>query len=316
VGAGQSARLMRIALIGQAAFGESVYRALRDAGEDVVVVSSVRGPKERPDPLYTAAKADDIPVFSTGKLKEPDVLERYAATRPDLCVMAFVTHILPESVITSPRLGTIEYHPSLLPLHRGRSALHWAIRMGDTRTGLTVFWVDEGIDTGPILLQREVDIAPDDTVGSLYFDKLYPMGVAALTDAVRMVREGAAPRLPQDNEHATYEHPAEGENSRIDWRVPAQQVYDLVRGSNPQPGAHARLNGRVVRFWDSRLTLNTLSGAPGTVLNIGETIDVELSGGVLHAKRLSLEGGKKLPAPEFAEAAGLRAGDRFEAAQV
>jgi methionyl-tRNA formyltransferase len=312
VGAAARATLMRIALIGQAAFGESVYRALRDAGEDIVVVSSVRGPRERPDPLYTAAKADGIPVFSTGKLKEPDVLERYAAARPDLCVMAFVTHILPESVIRSPRHGTIEYHPSLLPRHRGRSAMHWAIRMGDTNTGLTVFWVDEGIDTGPILLQREVEITPDDTVGSLYFDKLYPMGVEALTEAVRKVREGNAPSIPQSNDRATYEHPAEDHNSGIDWNAPAQQVYDLIRGSNPQPGAHARLKQRLVRFWDSRLTLNRLSSAPGTVLSIGETIDIELNGGVLHARRLSLDGGKKLQASEFAETAELSAGDRIE----
>jgi methionyl-tRNA formyltransferase len=304
---------MRIALIGQAAFGEAVYRALREAGEQVVVVSSVRGPKEKPDPLYAAAKGDGVPVFSTGKLKHLDVLDQYQATQTDLCVMAFVTHILPEAVIHSPKHGTIEYHPSLLPRHRGRSAMHWAIRMGDTTTGLTVFWVDEGIDTGSILLQKGVEIAPDDTVGSLYFDKLYPMGIEALVEAVRMVREGNAPAIPQDEALATYEHPAEDENSGIDWSASAQQVYDLVRGSNPQPGAHAQHNGRRVRFWDSRLTLNTLSNAPGTILSIGETIDVELSGGVLHVKRLSVEGGKKLAAAEFAEVTALRAGEKFTA---
>ena len=303
---------MRIALIGQAAFGEAVYRALRESGEQVVVVSSVRGPKERPDPLYVAAKADRVPVFSTGKLKHLDVLDQYQATQPDLCVMAFVTHILPEPVIHSPRHGTIEYHPSLLPRHRGRSAMHWAIRMGDTKTGLTVFWVDEGIDTGPILLQREVDIAPDDTVGSLYFDKLYPMGVEALVEAVRLVREGRAPAIAQDGSLATYEHPAEDANSGIAWGAPARRVYDLVRGSIPTPGAHARLEGNLVRFWEARFAPLALGGAPGTVLSIGETVDIELDGGVLHAKRLSLDGGPKLQAAAFAEEAGLRPGQRFE----
>jgi len=302
---------VRIALIGQAAFGEAVFRALRDAGEQVVVVSSVRGPKERPDPLYAAARAEGVPVYSTARLKHLDVLDRYQATQPDLCVMAFVTHILPEPVIHSPRHGTIEYHPSLLPRHRGRSAMHWAIRMGDTRTGLTVFWVDEGIDTGPILLQREVDIGSDDTVGSLYFDKLYPMGIDALVEAVRMVREGTAPAIPQDPALATYEHPADDTNSAILWDEPAQQVYNLVRGSIPTPGAHARLGGLLVRFWEARFAPVALSGAPGTVLSIGETVDIELHGGVLHARRLSLDGGPKLPAPEFAREARLRPGDRF-----
>jgi methionyl-tRNA formyltransferase len=304
---------MRIALIGQAAFGESVFRALRDAGEDVVAVSSVRGPAERPDPLYAAAKDAGIPVFSTAKLKQPDTLERYAATNPDLCVMAFVTHILPEPVIRSPRHGTIEYHPSLLPRHRGRSAMHWAIRMGETKTGLTIFWVDEGIDTGPVLLQREVDLLPDDTVGSLYFDRLYPMGVQALVDAARMVREGTAPRMPQDNALATYEAPAEDENSGIAWGSPAAHVYNLVRGSDPQPGAHARLSDRRVRLFDARLsTGGAPDAAPGTVLATGESIDVALAGGVLHVRRAQLDGGKKLTAAEFAAAAGLRAGDRLE----
>jgi methionyl-tRNA formyltransferase len=303
---------MRIALIGQAAFGEAVFNALREAGEQIVVVSSVRGAKERPDPLYAAAKGAGVPVFSTGKLKQPDTLAKYAATEPELCVMAFVTHILPESVIHESKHGTIEYHPSLLPRHRGRSAINWAIRMGDEVTGLTVFWVDKGIDTGPILLQREVPIAPDDTVGSLYFDRLYPMGVEALVESVRMVREGSAPSIPQDDSQATYEHPADDANSGIDWSAPAQQLYDLVRGSNPQPGAHARLGGRTVRFWDARMSPNPLGGGPGTVLSIGESIDIELNGGALHVKRLSLEGGKKLPAAEFAEAAGLKPGDSFD----
>src|SRR3954454_25402547 len=135
---------MRIAIIGQAAFGEAVFGALRGAGEDIVAVSSVAGSRERPDPLWAAAQAADVPVFPTGKLKQPDVLEAYAATRPDLCVMAFVTHILPERVLTAPPMGTIQYHPSLLPRHRGRSAINWAIRMGDAATGVTIFWVDAG----------------------------------------------------------------------------------------------------------------------------------------------------------------------------
>ena len=125
---------MRIALIGQAQFGEAVFNALRQAGEDVVAVSSVRGTRERPDQLWATAEAASIPVFPTGRLKKAEVLEEYSATRPDLCVMAFVTHILPEDVLFAPKHGSIQYHPSLLPRHRGRSAMHWAIRMGDATT--------------------------------------------------------------------------------------------------------------------------------------------------------------------------------------
>jgi methionyl-tRNA formyltransferase len=307
---------MRIALIGQAAFGEAVFRALREAGEQVVVVSSVRGPKEKPDPLYTAAKGAGVPVFSTGKLKHLDVLDQYQATQPDVCVMAFVTHILPAPVINSPKHGSIEFHPSLLPRHRGRSAMHWAIRMGDATTGLTVFWVDEGIDTGSILRQKEVEIASDDTVGSLYFDKLYPMGIEALVESVRMVREGTAPATLQDEALATYEHPADDSNSGIEWEAPAPRVYDLVRGSNPQPGAHCTLDGRRVRIFDASFTPVEMypadRNAPGTVMAVdADGIEIALAGGVLTAKRLSVEDGKKVPAAEFVADAGLKIGGRF-----
>jgi methionyl-tRNA formyltransferase len=307
---------MRLALIGQAAFGEAVFRALRDAGEDIVAVSSIAGTAERPDPLWAAAEAAGLPLYPTGKLKKPDVLNAWAAHAPDLCVMAFVNHILPPRVLDAPPLGTIQYHPSLLPRHRGRSSINWAIIQGDEVTGVTIFWVDHGIDTGPILLQKEVPIGPDDTVGSLYFDRLFPIGVDAMVEAVRLVREGRAPRIAQDERHATYEPPADDATSAIDWSRPAADVYNLVRGSNPQPGAHAHLGDLTVRFFDARLASEAPSAMPGTVLAVGESIDVALAGGVLRAMRLQAPGGKKLPAAEFAAAQGVKPGDRFESGML
>lgn len=305
---------MRLALIGQAAFGEAVFRALRDAGENIVVVSSVTGTAERPDPLWVAATEAGIPCIATGSLKKPDPLEDYAATTPDLCVMAFVTHILPERVLTAPPLGTIQYHPSLLPRHRGISSMHWAIRQGETKTGLTIFWVDAGIDTGPVLLQREVEVAPDDTVGSLYFDRLFQPGVDALVESVRLVREDAAPRIAQDESLATYDPPASDANSAIDWQRPAHEIYNLVRGSNPAPGAHAMVYATRVRIFDARLTvLNEWPAAPGTILaSEDDRIDIALAGGILHAHRLQRIGGKKLRAGEFAAEIGIVVGDAFE----
>jgi methionyl-tRNA formyltransferase len=302
---------MRIALIGQAAFGEAVFTALRDAGEQIVAVSSVEGAPERPDPLWAAAGEAGIPRFPTGALKKTKSLDAYAETRPDLGVMAFVTHILPERVLDLPGLGTLQYHPSLLPKHRGISAMHWAIRNGETQTGLTIFWVDRGIDTGPVLLQREVEIGPDDTVGSLYFDKLFAPGVAALVEAVRLAREGKAPRIAQDESQATYEPPASDGNSAIVWSQPAQRVYDLIRGSNPAPGAHALLDGARVRVFDCRLARELSDSPPGTVIAVGDTIDVALDGGVLRVQRLQADGGKKQLASEFAATLGLRPGARF-----
>lgn len=319
---------MRIALIGQAAFGERVFSALREAGEDIVAVSSITGKPEKPDALWATAEAAGIACFPTGKLKQPDVLDAFAATKPDLGVMAFVTHILPQRVLDLPSLGTIQYHPSLLPRHRGISAMHWAIRMGESRTGLSIFWVDAGIDTGPVLLQRDVEIGPDDTVGSLYFDKLFAPGVDALVESVRLVREGRAPRIVQDETRMTYEPPADDTNSAIGWARPAREVYDLIRGSNPSPGAHAMLYATQVRIFDVRVTLfddpNATGGtartehgefpvAPGAILaSEADRIDIALLGGVLHAQRLQRVGGKKLAAAEFAAEMGVAAGAWFE----
>lgn len=308
---------MRLSIIGQAAFGEAVFRALRDDGNQIVAVSSVPGTPERPDPLWKAAQDAAVPVFPTGRLKRDDVLRSYEATQPELCVMAFVTHILPERVLAAPRLGSIQYHPSLLPRHRGRSAMHWAIRMGETETGVTIFWVDEGIDTGPVLLQRTCEITPDDTVGSLYFDKAFPLGVEALVESVRLVRDGKAARTPQDPADATYEAPADDDNSGIVWTRPARDVYNLVRGSNPQPGAHCVLYGTKVRIFDAALTETEESlAAPGTVLRAGNgQVDIALAGGILHAKRLQRDGGKKLAAEEVAAEMGIVPGDGFEDAR-
>jgi methionyl-tRNA formyltransferase len=305
---------MRLALIGQAAFGKAVFDALLAAGEQIVAVSSITGSDERPDPLWSAAGDAAIARFPTGQLKKPDVLDAYAATAPDLGVMAFVTHILPERVLDLPPHGTIQYHPSLLPRHRGISAMHWAIRQGETQTGLSIFWVDKGIDTGPVLLQKTVEIGPDDTVGSLYFDKLFQPGVDALVESGRLVREGRAPRISQDEASATYDPPAADANSAIDWSRPAHDVYNLIRGSNPAPGAHALLRGERVRIFDARFTLCAPSATPGTVVSVAQkSIDVALNGGVLYAQRLQRLGGKKLPAADFVAETGIEAGDRFEA---
>jgi methionyl-tRNA formyltransferase len=190
--------------------------------------------------------------------------------------------------------------------------MHWALRMGDDKTGVSIFWVDEGIDTGAVLLQKDVDIGPDDTVGSLYFDRLFPLGVESMVEAVRLVREGNAPRIVQDETLATYEPPADDGNSGIDWSKPAVDVYNLIRGSNPTPGAHARLRGQMVRIFDARMTDDAPGQPPGTVLATGETIDVALAGGLLHVQRAQQAGSKKIAAAEFASAAKISAADRFD----
>ena len=188
---------MKIVIIGQSAFGRSVMEAIADAGKDEIVgVFPPADQEGRPlDPVKEGALERSIPVHQHGKYRSEESIAAFKALDADLCVMAFVTDIVPDDMIEAPKLGTIQYHPSLLPKHRGPSSINWPIIQGETMTGLTIFWPDKGLDTGPVLLQKETEIGPDDTLGYLYFDRLYPMGVEGMVEAIDMVRDGTAPRI-------------------------------------------------------------------------------------------------------------------------
>ncbi|HLZ72153.1 MAG TPA: methionyl-tRNA formyltransferase [Dehalococcoidia bacterium] len=303
---------MRIVLIGQQAFGESVLTRLREAGHDVAgVCAPATKEGARPDPLRAAAEAAGLPVLETRRLRRPEVFEQYAALKPDLNVMAFVTDIIRENVLTLPAQGTIQYHPSLLPRHRGISSINWAIIQGDAVTGLTVFWVDAGIDTGPILLQKEVPVGPDDTVGSIYFNKLFPIGVDAMVEAIDLVKAGTAPKIVQDESKATYEPPCSEEHTRIDWQAPADTTYNLIRGSNPQPGAVTSLGGARLKLFDVERVPGA-GGAPGSVLAVEDAgVLVAMREGAVRLKRVTPEGQGKIAAADWARATGLAPGARL-----
>jgi len=302
---------MRIILIGQAAFGAKVLESLIEKGENVVAVYT---PPDRPggrlDPLKEAAVSKGILVLQPATYKDDPVFEAYKAIKPDLTVMAFVTDIIPARFFDVPSQGTINYHPSILPRHRGASAINWAVIMGDTRTGLSIFWPDGGIDTGPILLQKEIDIALEDTTGSLYFNHLFPLGVEAIIESVARVKEGKAPKIIQDEADATYEPPCDDSVAGIDWNKPAKEVYNLVRGCDPQPGAFVMLQGEKVRFYGPKLVEAAADKAPGTILQIDDMgIHVAVPGGKLIASRVKPGKGGKVPAAEFAAEKGLKIGD-------
>jgi len=300
---------MRITLIGQAAFGQAVLKALLERGEEVVGVYTPPDVPGRQDPLKELALQEGIPVFQPPRMRDPEVYSGYRELSPDLGVMAFVTDIVPGTILRCPRLGTIQYHPSLLPRHRGASAINWAIINGETRTGLTIFWPDEGIDTGPILLQREVAIDPDDTVGSLYFNKLFPLGVQAMMEAVEAVKRGTAPRLAQDESQATYEPPCREEHAIIEWSRPAPQVYNLIRGTNPQPGATTFFGGKKLKIFDCELRPAPREANPGEIIAVTEEgfLVAALDGAIL-VKRVQPSGLPKIAALDFVTSAGLRVG--------
>jgi len=306
---------MRIVVIGQAAFGESVLNALVDRGETVVAAwCPLDGDGPRVDRLKAASDKQSVPVFQFTRMRDREAIDAFQGLSADLCVMAFVTDIVPGDILSAPTHGTIQYHPSLLPKHRGPSSINWPIIQGESRTGLTVFWPDEGLDTGPVLLQKPVDIGPDDTLGSLYFDKLFPLGVDAMVEAVDMVRDGTAPRTVQDESQATYEGWCRPEDVTIDWGRSLGEIYNSIRGSDPSPGAATAYRGVQVRFYSTERRPDGTGRRPGEVAEVLDRgFAVAAQGGSLLVRRVQPGGERKVAASEWAAATGLTVGDRFGA---
>ena len=303
---------MRIILIGQAAFAEKTLEKLISKGEQVVAVyCPPDSPGARVDPVKQKSLELGVPVRQHRSFKAPEVRDEFMSLDADLAILAFVTFIVPPQVFTVPRLGSICFHPSLLPKYRGASALNWALINGESVTGLSIFWVDQGIDTGPVLLQKEVKIEPDDTAGSLYFNKIFPLGIEAMGEAVELIKSGNPPRNVQDESQATYDPPCIDEHARIDWSKPAGQVYNLIRGCDPQPGAHTSWQSKMVQIFDARMRVEESSAPAGQVTGIaGQEVTIALNGGALSVKRMRGEAAK-LPAAEFAKASGLNVGDQL-----
>jgi methionyl-tRNA formyltransferase len=303
---------MRIVCIGQAAFGEKVLQKLTESGEEVVAVYTPEDIAGRRNPLKELAIQIGIPVFQPRSMRVPEIYEEYTRLKPDLNVMAFVTSILPDSILDYPKMGTIQYHPSLLPKHRGGSAINWAIINGETKTGITIFWPDRGVDTGPILLQKEVEISPDDTVGSLYFERLFPLGIEGLVEGIELIKKGMAPRIPQDESQATYEGLCTEKDAIINWSAPIDRVYNLIRGTNPQPGATTYFHGKTLKIFDAKPIYDIVGNLPGQIVNSSaDGFVVSLKCGAILVQKVQMNKSSKIEAAEFAKQARLEIGDRL-----
>ncbi|HYV56203.1 MAG TPA: methionyl-tRNA formyltransferase [Candidatus Nitrosopolaris sp.] len=301
---------MRVLLVGQAAFAEQVLRSLEEAGDVIAAVICPPDAGSKLDPLKAAAVERGVPVHQFRSLKLPEARRAFEAAAADLAVLAYVTQIVPEPLLAIPRLTSICFHPSLLPRYRGGSAIAWQLIRGETRTGVTVFWPDAGIDTGPILLQREAVIGPDDTAGTLYYRTLFPLGVEVVLDAVALVRAGRAPRLPQDETQATYDPLCSDTHGAIDWTRPASEVHNLIRGCDPQPGAYTTWRGSRVRFYEPHQVAGA-AAAPGIVMAVdAEGLTIATGDAAVRCAR-ARNGGQKGPAAEIALAIGLEPGGRL-----
>ena len=303
---------MRIVINGQQAFGKACLESILNEGKDeVVAVYTAPDVDGKPiDPIKKSALDAGLEVRQPSDFESPEVLQELRSWNADLMLLAFVTIFVPEQARNIPKNGTICFHPSLLPLHRGPSSINWPIIWGANKTGLTIFWPDDGLDEGEVLLQKEVDILPDDTLGTVYFDKIFPLGVNATLEAIDLIRSGKAPKIPQDETKATYESWCRRANAEIDWSRSANEVYNLIRGCNPQPGAWTTYNGEEVQIFDCELTVG--SGRFGRVCAIDDTSFTINSGlGGIRISRVRLGKSGKISSAEFIQDRKIELGSRF-----
>jgi methionyl-tRNA formyltransferase len=305
---------MKIAIVGQQDFGKAVLEAFLARGDEVAgVFCAPEKPGTKPDVLRTAAQEKGVKVFQFPSLKSAEAAAAMRGLSVEIGIMAFVLQFAPQEFVKIPKHGTIQYHPSLLPKYRGPSSINWPIVRGDTKTGLSIFRPTDGLDEGPVILQKETPLSPDDTLGSVYFDRLFPMGVAAMLEAADLVIAGKHRETVQDETAASYEGWCRVAEAKINWANHVDSIYNLIRGCNPAPGAWTTLNGKKIQLFDSRKhlfrTFGAVKGKIGEISEIGgASFFVTAQGGRVEVLKAKHEDGKKVSALEFVAQNGLTPG--------
>ena len=308
---------MRVALIGSADFGKAALEAFLDRGDEVVAVfCPPDNPKSsKPEVLKEAALARGLRPLQFQSLKGPEAAQAMIDSQADICVMAYVLQFVPQELCKIPKHGTIQYHPSLLPKYRGPSAINWAIALGEEKTGLTIFRPSDGLDEGEVILQKEVIIGPNDTLGKVYFDHLFPIGVQALLEAADLVVAGKHQELVQDESKANYEGWFGVDAAQIHWATHITQIYNLIRACNPAPGAWTKFGEQKVQIYDCHkhvaATFGAVKGKPGEITQI--TLDsffVTCHGGRIEVLKAKGAAGK-VSGADLAKELNLEVGQFF-----
>jgi len=304
---------MRIAIVGQSDFGKAVLQAFLARRDTVAgVFCAPEKPGAPPDPLRLAAQQEHIPLYQFASLKSEAARQALFALDVDLGIMAYVLQFAPQDFAAIPRHGMIQFHPSLLPRYRGPSSINWPIIRGDTLTGLTIFRPTDGLDEGPIILQKETPIGPDDTLGSVYFERLFPMGIDALKEAADLVVSGRAAGRTQDETRASYEGWCRDAEARINWHNHVDLIHNLIRGCDPAPAAWTTFKGKKLQLHAVRKISTRrfaeVKGAIGAVAIGEQNLFVTAQGGQIEVFKARYDGGKKLPALELCAEIGLSTG--------
>lgn len=313
---------LRLAFFGTPDAAVPSLERLADAGHDIALVITQpdrpkgRGYEPAPSPVKRAALARGLPVSEPLKIRQPEFVDTLRGLGLEVMVVVAYGKIIPQTIIDIPPLGIVNVHFSLLPAYRGAAPVEWAVANGETRTGVTTMRIDAGLDTGDILLQREVEIGPEETAAELS-RRLASMGADLLVETLEGLPTGAVTPLPQDHSRATYAPMLTREDGRIDWSWPALKIHNRVRGFQPWPGAYCLFRGRLLHIWKTRPTPETVSGPPGTLhpqrrrllVACGEETALELL-------ELQLEGRKRLPVEAFLAGQRIVEGERLESAPL
>ena len=310
------ARRPRIAFAGTPEFAARALDALATFDCDIPLVLTQpdrpagRGMKLMPSPVKQRALAHGLTVAQPETLKTPELRAPLVEAAPDLLVVVAYGLLLPRAVLDIPRLGCINIHASLLPRWRGAAPIHRAIEAGDARTGITLMQMDEGLDTGPMLAERTVDIAADDTTATLH-DRLAVTGAQLLIDTLPALLAGRIRAVPQPADGACYAAKIGKAEAALDFRRPAVELGRAIRAFNPFPGALMTVDGTPIKLWQARV--EPASGEPGRLLAVGDDgVVIACGEGALRVTELQKPGGKRLPVADFLHGHPLRAGQQTE----
>jgi methionyl-tRNA formyltransferase len=269
-----------------------------------------RGKQPAPPPLKVFAASHRIPVFQPERVRSPEFLDLFGRLAVDLVVVVAFGQILPKEMLEQPGLGCINVHPSLLPRYRGAAPLNWTIIRGETLTGVTIMQMDEGMDSGDILLQEETAIGPQETVGDLH-DRLAVRGAQLLVETIEKIEKGTIRRIPQDHAAATFAPRLKKEDGLIHWGADVWEIVRLIRGLSPAPCAYTFFEGKILRIFQA-VGIDTPSPAlPGALLISENELIVSAGNGMVSLLNVQLEGKKRMPIHEFLRGCRLKTGDRL-----
>jgi methionyl-tRNA formyltransferase len=300
---------MRIVFIGTGEIGVPTLRALQKSEHELVGVVTQpdkpvgREQKVTAPPIKTAVASSTMSILQPQKIKAPDAIEQIRAFVPDVIVVMAYGQILPRAVLEIPKLACLNLHASLLPRWRGAAPIQAAIAAGDRETGITVMYMNEGLDTGDVLLQRKIDILPSDTGGSLH-DRLGESAPEALLESLRLLASGKARRTPQDKSAATQAPKLNRESGRINWNETAEVIESTIRAYNPWPGAFTEFNDRKLKIFSTSIV--DLRGKPGEILRKDKELIIGTADRALSLVEVQLEGKRRMTAADFLRGQPIR----------